>query len=79
MLIKIYIGYIVGFEQNSAIVLVMLDVSTAFHTVDIRKLLRILENKIKLEGAVLNGFRLVDTKKYCLRGGDQANFDFCVF
>ena len=56
MLIKIYIGYIVGFEQNSAIVLVMLDVSTAFHTVEIRKLLRILENKIKLKGAVLKWF-----------------------
>ena len=46
-----------SFERNSATILVMLDMSAAFDTVDINKLLNILEFKIGLKGTVLRWFR----------------------
>ena len=48
---------LVGFEEGSCTVLVLLDMSAAFDTVDIEKLLQILENKIGLKGVVLKWFQ----------------------
>ena len=47
---------LIGFEKNSATVMILLDMSAAFDTVDLNKLLKILEHRIGLKGTVLRCF-----------------------
>ena len=47
---------LVGFDQKTANILILLDMSCAFDIVDLKKLLSILENKIGLRGTVLQWF-----------------------
>ena len=56
LLLQIVDDVLVGFEEHSATILIMLDMSAAFDTVDIQKLLDILENSIGLKGTVLKWF-----------------------
>ena len=57
MLLEIVDEVLIGFEQKSATVLILLDMSSAFDTVDINKLLQILESKFKMEGTALKWFQ----------------------
>ena len=56
LLLQIVDDVLVGFEEHSGTILIMLDMSSAFDTVDIQKLLGILENSIGLKGTVLKWF-----------------------
>ena len=56
LLLQIVDEVLVGFEQKSGTILILLDMSSAFDTVDINKLLHILEHKINLRGTVLRWF-----------------------
>ena len=57
MLLQVVDEVLIGFEQKSATVLILLDMSSAFDTVDIEKLLSMLENKMKIKGTALKWFR----------------------
>ena len=46
-----------GFDNNMATVVIFLDLSAAFDTIDINKLLEILENEIGICGTALQWFR----------------------
>ena len=46
-----------GFDQNQATVIIFLDLSAAFDTIDVEKLLDIMYNEIGLGGTVLKWFR----------------------
>ena len=46
-----------GFDQNKATVIIFLDLSAAFDTIDVEKLLDIMYNEIGLGGTVLKWFR----------------------
>ena len=48
---------LIGFDKNTANILILLDMSAAFDTVDLNKLLSILEHKIGLKGTALQWFR----------------------
>ena len=65
MLLQIVDDVLIGFEKNSGTILVLLDMSAAFDTVDIKKLLSILEHKIGIQGTVLKWFSsfLLDRKQ----------------
>ena len=56
LLLQIVDDVLLGFEEHSGTILVMLDMSAAFDTVDIQKLLGVLENDIGLKGTVLKWF-----------------------
>ena len=46
-----------GFDNNMATIVIFLDLSAAFDTIDIEKLLQILENEIGIGGVALQWFR----------------------
>ena len=46
-----------GFDENQATVIIFLDLSTAFDTIDVDKLIEILHDEIGLGGVVLKWFR----------------------
>ena len=48
---------LVGFEKDTATLVTLLDLSAAFDTVDLRKLMHILENHIHTKGTALSWFR----------------------
>ena len=56
MVLQIVNDVLVGFEKDNCTILVLLDMSAAFDTVDIHKLLKILEFQIGLKGTVLKWF-----------------------
>ena len=74
MLIQIVDEVLVGFEQKSGTILVLLDMSSAFDTVDINKLLHILEHKIGLKGTVLQWFHsfLIGRKQKVIVNGHMS-------
>ena len=57
MLLQIVDEVLIGFEENSGTILVLLDMSAAFDTVDLKKLLEMLENQLNIKGTALNWFR----------------------
>ena len=56
LLLRLLNDIFVGFESNFVTVLMLLDMSAAFDTVDIQKLLRILEIEIGIKGTALAWF-----------------------
>ena len=48
---------LIGFDKKTATILVLLDMSAAFDTVDVSKLISILEHKIRLKSTVLKWFK----------------------
>ena len=56
LLLRLVNDVFVGFESNFVTVLMLLDMSAAFDTVDIQKLLRILEIEIGIKGTALAWF-----------------------
>lgn len=56
LLIKVVDGLLTAFDKKHATVLLLLDLSAAFDTVDQRKLLKILRNEIGLSGKVYQWF-----------------------
>ena len=48
---------LIGFDNNSATVLILLDMSAAFDTVDLNKLLKALEHNIGVKGIALKWFK----------------------
>ena len=57
LLLQIVDETLIGFEQKTATVVILLDMSAAFDTVDLKKLMVILENKIGIKGTALQWFR----------------------
>ena len=57
ILIKVVNDLLVASDKNSATILMLLDLSAAFDTVDHRKLIKILENEINIKGVALKWFR----------------------
>ena len=53
LLLQVIDETLIGFDKNTATVLILLDMSAAFDTVDLQKLLNILEHKIKIRGTAL--------------------------
>ena len=56
MLLQIVDDVLIGFEKHSCTILVLLDMSAAFDTVNIQKLLSILETKLNIKGTALKWF-----------------------
>jgi hypothetical protein len=56
LLVKLVDDVLIGFESNSATIVLLIDLSAAFDTVDIDKLLNILENDIGIRGTALIWF-----------------------
>ena len=75
MLLQIVDDVLIGFEKKSCTILVMLDMSAAFDTVDIQKLLSILENKLNIKGNALKWFHsfLVGRKQKVLINGQLSD------
>ena len=57
MVLQIVDETLIGFERKTATVLVLLDMSAAFDTVDLQKLMIILERKIGIRGVALQWFQ----------------------
>ena len=57
MLLKLVNDVLVGFDSNSATILLLIDLSAAFDTVDIDKLLDILKRDIGITGTALQWFK----------------------
>ena len=57
LLLKVVNDTLVGFNSNNATILLLLDLSAAFDTVDIEKLLYILENEFGIKNTALKWFR----------------------
>ena len=57
LLLEVVDQTLIGFEKNTATVVILLDMSAAFDTVDLKKLLNILEHRIGLKGTALKWFR----------------------
>ena len=74
MVLQIVNDILVGFDKQSCTILIMLDMSAAFDTVNITKLLNILEHKIGLTGTVLQWFRsfLLGRKQKVLISGQLS-------
>ena len=74
MLLEIVDEVLVGFEEGSGTILVLLDMSAAFDTVDIPQLLSVLEDEIGLKGTVLRWFKsfLLDRKQKVVINGQLS-------
>ena len=57
LLLKLVDDVLIGFDSNSATILLLIDLSAAFDTVDIDLLLDILEKDIGIKGTALKWFR----------------------
>ena len=57
LLLEIVDETLIGFDRKTATILILLDMSAAFDTVDLNKLISILEHRIGLKGTVLAWFR----------------------
>ena len=57
MILEIVDEVLVGFEEGSGTILVLLDMSAAFDTVDVPHLLKVLENDIGIKGTALRWFK----------------------
>ena len=57
LLIKVVNDVLIGFDKNTGTILLLLDLSAAFDTVDTEKLLRILKNEYGVSGIALEWFR----------------------
>lgn len=57
LLLKLVDDVLIGYESNSATIVLLIDLSAAFDTVDIDKLLNILENDIGIRGTALLWFQ----------------------
>ena len=57
LILQVVDQVLVGFEKDSATLVILLDLSTAFDTVDLEKLMRILEEQIHIKGRALQWFR----------------------
>ena len=68
LLLRVVNDVLIGFEKNSGTILILLDLSAAFDTVDINKLLFILENELGIKGTALKWFRsFLVGRKQCVR------------
>ena len=56
LILRVIDDVLIGFENNSATIMLMLDLSAAFDTVDIDKLLSILKREIGVRGKALQWF-----------------------
>ena len=57
LLIKVVNDVLVAFDRNTGTILLLLDLSAAFDTVDIEKLIQILKNEYGITGTALKWFR----------------------
>ena len=57
VILEIVDEVLIGFEKGTATLVTLLDLSAAFDTVDLEKLMQILENHIHTNGTALNWFR----------------------
>ena len=57
LVLKVVDDILVGFDSNSGTVLILIDLSAAFDTVDIEKLLYILEQELGITGIALKWFK----------------------
>ena len=57
LLLSVVNDVLVGFENNTATILILLDLSAAFDTVDINKLLSILDKELGIRGTALKWFQ----------------------
>ena len=73
MLLQIVNDVLIGFEKNSGTIL-LFDMSSAFDTVDLKKLLSILEDKIHIKGTALQWFKsfLLDREQKVLVNGQLS-------
>ena len=57
MMIGIFDEVLQGFDQNKATIIIFIDLSAAFDTIDIDKILEILHDEIGIDGTALEWFR----------------------
>ena len=63
LLLKLYNDILVGLDSKSGVVLVLIDLSAAFDTVDHNKLINILSKQLKIRGTALKWFRSYLTRR----------------
>ena len=57
LLVKVIDGLLIACDEKKPTILMLLDLSAAFDTVDQKKLLKIIENEIKIKGTALKWFK----------------------
>ena len=74
LLLKIVDDLLIGFDSNHATILVLIDLSAAFDTVDILLLLDILENDIGIKGTALLWFNsFLSGRSQCVKIQDTLS------
>ena len=63
LLLELIDDILVGFERNSATIVLLIDLSAAFDTIDTGRLLKILHHEIGISGVALNWFKSYLTKR----------------
>ena len=63
LLLELIDDILVGFERNSATIVLLIDLSAAFDTIDTGRLLKILYHEIGISGVALNWFKSYLTKR----------------